>query len=130
MDDGTVIPDLDQKWTLGGAKVMEWAAGFIMFAICSELYSGPITRIMPALMIIWVSTTFSLAALRRKYPDEERGARNQIMVAFGFAPPGIPTPAAMQPFWSGGPVKKMKEGSYFEELKIAEILKKQDESEK
>jgi len=129
MDNGTVIPNLDQQWTLAGAKLMEWIAGFAMFIICSELYNGPVTRIMPVLMLIWFGTTLGLATLRRKYPDEERGARNQIMLAFGFAPPGIPTPAAIQPFWSGAPIKALKKDSYFEDLKIAEILPKREEKD-
>jgi hypothetical protein len=122
MDNGFVIPGLDQQWTLGGAKIMEWCAGFLMFIILSELSSTSPTRIMPYLMIIWLGTTFGLAALRKKFPDEERGVRNCIALAFGFSPLGVPTPAALQPFWSGAPVKDLRESCYFNQLKLAEII--------
>ncbi len=109
MDNGEVIQGLNEDWTLGGAKATEWMAGFMAFMVAQELiFHGPAPRYMPVLLAIWISATFTMAALRSRYEDEERGLRNQAMVAMGLPPPGLPTPAALQPFWSATPIKALK----------------------
>lgn len=114
MDNGEVIPGLNESWTLVGAKLSEWMAGFMALIIASEVFfPGKMAKSMPALMIVWIGTTFGLAAIRRMYPDEERGLRNHVLVAVGICPPGIPAPSALQPYWSGFPVKKMSANKKF-----------------
>jgi hypothetical protein len=122
VDNGEVIPGLNEEWTLGGAKLFEWIAGFMMFIIASELFFTNTGRAMPQLMMIWMATTFGLAALRRTVPDEERGVRNKVMTALGIAPPGIPAPASLQPYWSGAPMRHMKKDSLFVELQLDVVL--------
>lgn len=122
MDNGEVIMGLNEEWNLGGAKLGEWVAGFMMFIIASELFFTNMGRNMPWLMIIWVTTTFGLAALRRSFPDEERGIRNAAMTAAGFAPPGIPIPAALQPYWSGAPLKVLKKEALLVQLGLADVV--------
>ncbi len=122
MDNGEVIPGLNQDWTLGGAKVSEWIGGAMMFIIASELFFTNIGRNMPWLMLIWVSSTFGLAALRNGFPDEERGLRNAVMTSAGFSPPNTPTPAALQPYWSGAPVRALKSTSAFVQLGLEDVI--------
>lgn len=118
MDSGTEIPGLGEDWTFAGAKAMEWLAGLVAFMVVSELFHLKPAHSMPVLLLVWFGTTLGLAAIRRKFPDEERGVRNAAMVAVGFPPPGIPTPAKLQPYWSGRPVREMKGTSYFSQLKL------------
>jgi hypothetical protein len=122
VDNGEVIPGLNEEWTLGGAKLFEWIAGFMMFIIASELFFTNTGRAMPQLMAIWVCTTFGLAAGRRMFPDEERGVRNAALTALGISPPGIPTPASLQPYWSGAPLRELDESSLFRELQLDLVL--------
>lgn len=122
MDSGEVIPGLNEDWTLGGAKVAEWIGGFMMFIVASELLFDNIGRNMPQLLIIWISTTFGLAALRRSFPDEERGIRNSCLTAMGMPPPGIPIPAPLQPYWSGAPVRDMKQECEFTRLGLEAVF--------
>jgi len=123
MDNGEVIPGLNEGWTLAGAKPGEWIAGFMMLIIGSEvIFTDKITRAMPGLLMLWVGTTFGLAALRKLYPDEERGIRNHVMVLCGFPPPGIPTPSALQPVWSGFPIKRLPESKLFTKLGLERLF--------
>lgn len=124
MDNGEVIPGLNEGWTLGGAKVFEWISGLMMLLVCQEVvFTEKIARSMPLLMVIWVTTTFGLALLRRGFPDEERGLRNHVMVAVGIAPPKLPTPAALQPLWSGAPLRELDPKSKFSQFGLAEALR-------
>jgi hypothetical protein len=124
VDNGEVIPGLNEDWKLGGAKLFEWVAGLMMLIIAQELvFDEKISRSMPALMLIWVGTTFGLAALRQGFPDEERGLRNKAMTAVGIAPPGIPTPAILQPIWSAARQRELNPKSRLVELGIDEALK-------
>ena len=108
MDNGEVIPGLNEDWQLAGAKISEWVCGFMAFIICSEvLFTDKMARSMPLLLLIGALTVFGMAALRRTFPDEERGIRNAALTAVGVAPPGIPTPAALQPIWSGARVREL-----------------------
>ncbi len=114
MDNGEVIPGLNEDWMLAGAKLSEWVCGFMAFIICSEvIFTDKMARSMPLLLLVGAFTVFSMAALRRTFPDEERGIRNAAMTAVGVEPPGIPTPAALQPIWSGAPVRQLKATSKF-----------------
>lgn len=122
MDNGEVIPGLNEDWTLGGAKLFEWIAGFMMFIIASELFFTNIGRNMPYLMIIWVTSTFGLAGIRRAFPDEERGIRNYCMTAMGMPPPGIPAPSALQPYWSGAPMRQMGQEREYTRLGLSEVF--------
>jgi hypothetical protein len=130
MDNGEVIMGLNEEWNLGGAKLGEWIGGFMMFIIASELFFTNVGRNMPWLMGIWVGTTFGLAALRRSFPDEERGIRNAAMTAAGFAPPGIPAPAALQPYWSGAPLRVLKKETLLAQLGLTDVVDNEGVTEK
>lgn len=127
MDNGEVIQGLDQEWTLGGAKLFEWIAGFTMMLVLGSLVFTPVARYGPHLAIICVGTALGLAALRRMFPDEERGMRNAVMTAIGIAPPGIPTPAPLQPYWSGMPLKELAPNSEYMQLGLHEIFEGEDD---
>lgn len=124
MDNGEVIPGLNEEWTLGGAKLLEWTAGFSAFIISSEvIFAGqPMGKMMPWLMIIWTSTTFGLAALRRQFPDEEAGMRNWAMDIMGVKPPGIPAQASIQPLWSATPVHELSEHCWYNLLDLDQVF--------
>ena len=122
MDDGQVIPGLNEEWTFGGARLIEWMYGFVVFMIVQEVFGLKAASSMPILLGVWLTTTFGFAGLRKKYPDEDRGVRNNGMVALGFRPPGIPAPAAFQPYWSGMPVRNLHEQSEYKYLGIEEML--------
>ena len=129
MDNGEEIPGLNEDWTFAGAKVMEWVSGFSMFIIISAMLPMAPGKAMPLLLLSWVGTTFGLALVRKRFPDEERGVRNACMVELGFAPPGIPAPARIQPHWSGEPVRKFAVTSYYEQLELRRLFTKEDETE-
>ncbi len=122
MDDGYTIAGLNEGWTLGGARVMEWVSGFVMAMISTELLHLKMGTSGPMMAVVLIMTTFSLAGLRRQFPDEERGIRNAAMVGLGFEPPGIPSPAAFKPYWSGAPVRALSEKSYFVNLNLADLF--------
>jgi hypothetical protein len=126
MDDGYVLPGLNEQWTLGGAKLMEWIAGFCTALIFSEIFLTNVARSMPMLGLVLVGTTFGMATLRKQYPDEERGIRNAAMVAMGMPPPGIPAPASIQPNWSGAPMRGVQENSYYAQLGLVDVFGGQD----
>ncbi len=122
MDSGDEIPALNESWTLAGAKVGEWMAGFMTCLVVIELFHIRTARYSPVLAMVLLGTTILLATLRRLYPDEEKGMMNAAMVNCGFAPPGIPTPAQLQPLWSGGRVTSLPKTSYFEDLKLDAVI--------
>lgn len=129
MDNGEVIPGLNEDWTLGGAKLSEWMAGFVMLVISQEIIfggSGQMGKYMPMLMTIWLGTTFGLAALRRQFPDEERGVRNKVAASLGVTPPGLPPPARVAPRLSGMRMEKLDEEREFTELGLHDIFPKRD----
>lgn len=129
MDSGAEIPGLGESWTFAGAKAMEWVAGLVAFMVVSELFKINPAHSMPVLMLVWLGTTLGLASVRRRFPDEERGVRNAAMVALGFAPPGIPAPAKIQPYWSGIPVREMGKNSYWEQLDLGAVFDSLDADE-
>ncbi len=120
-NDSYVIPNLNEDWTLMGAKLNEWSCGLMSFLICSEFFDKP-ARAAPVLIGIMVGVTLGLAMLRRRFPDEEKGMRNFAFSSIGIAPPGIPTPANMQPTWSGAPLRALDESKEFVTLKLQEML--------
>ena len=129
MDNGEVIPGLDEDWSFAGAKAMDWTAGLVMMFIVSELFLKTPAQAMPILMMIWVTTTFGLAAIRRMFPDEERGLCNFVMTACGFSPPSIPSPAVLQPIWSGAPLRELDMTKPFVECGLDEIFYREEPEE-
>jgi hypothetical protein len=121
MDDGHVIPALNEDWSFAGAKLMEWMAGLTTAFLASTAVEKPAVW-MPFLVLIMIGTTLSLATLRKRFPDEERGVMNLLMTTCGFAPPGIPTPSRLQPRWSGGRIFTLKERALFMQLELDEII--------
>ena len=126
MDNGEEIPGLNEEWSLLGAKLMEWVSGLIMAMVCSELFGLKTGKTFPFVAIAFLATVFLLASLRRQFPDEERGIRNLVMVFLGFAPPGIPAPAAIESRWSGGPVRQAAPKSYYTELELEHLFDRVD----
>ena len=114
-DDGEVLQGLDEDWTFMGANAMEWACGLVVFVLISLFADSP-ARAMPFMLLGWVLTTTTLAAMRRGFPDQERGVRNAVCVACGFPPPGIPAPSVLQPVWSGCPAREVRPGTKFVQL--------------
>ena len=133
MDSGEEIPALNESWTLLGAKVSEWISGVTMgilvLVVCEEVFGIKGASVMPILLVVAVITTVTLASLRIKYLDEERGIMYRFLDAIGFPPPGIPTPASQQPEWSGCRVHALKEKSNFVQLGLEEIINLPDEKE-
>jgi hypothetical protein len=122
MDDGYVIPGLNENWTFGGAKPMEWAAGLVVMMIYVELFVTNMGKQMPFILMILVLVPMGLATLRKTYPDEEKGVANHTMSLLGIAPPLIPKPAMLQPNWSGLPIKTINPKKEFMELGLDEFL--------
>lgn len=111
-DDGEVLQGINEPWTFMGANAMEWACGLVVFLMIS-LFSDTPARAMPMMLTGWILTTVSLASLRNKFPDEERGTRNWLCTKVGVTPPGIPAPAQLQPLWSHMPVRELPETCKF-----------------
>lgn len=123
MDNGEEIPGLNEDWNFLGAKAMEWLAGFGMFIVVSELFfKGNLGEGVPFLLATWVLTTVTLANIRRRFPDEERGVANLFLLSLGFAPPSLPTPAVLQDRWSGLPVRSLDEHKEFVQLGLHDIF--------
>lgn len=120
MDNGDVIPCLNEDWSFAGCKMFEWLAGLMTSFLFSGMFEKPGTA-MPLLVIVWIGTTLSMAYLRRQFPDEERGVRNMCMVACGFPPPGIPAPSKLQPRWSGGRIGGVEPTSLYSQLGLEEL---------
>lgn len=120
-DDGEVLQGLDEDWTFMGANAMEWACGLVVFVMISLFADSP-ARAMPFMLLGWVLTTTTLAAMRRSFPDQERGVRNAVCVACGFPPPGIPAPSTMQPVWSGSPLRDLSPNTKFAQLGLEQMF--------
>jgi len=121
MDNGEVIPGLNENWTFAGANAMEWMSGFVVFIMSTEMFDK-ISRSMPLLIIIWLATTFFLASMRRMFPDEERGLRNFLMVKVGLTPMNLPDPSELQPLWAGTPMHSLRQGAHFNTLDLDGML--------
>src|SRR5262245_36973675 len=100
MDDGYVIPGLNENWTFAGARPMEWACGLVGAIVFQELFISNLGRSMPIVLAVLVLIPICMAMVRSTYPDEERGVRNHLMSLMGLEPPGIPRPSMIQPVWS------------------------------
>ncbi|MCB0328492.1 MAG: hypothetical protein KDD70_02480 [Bdellovibrionales bacterium] len=122
MDNGEVIPGMDEGWTFAGARVMEWGSGFVLAIMVQELFFSTPAKTMPLFLAILVGTTFGLAGLRKVFPDEERGVANYFMVQLGICPPGIPAPADIQPLWSGLPMQALDAKKEFVQLGLLEVF--------
>ncbi len=120
-DSGDVLPGLNEPWTFVGATLIEWAMGLVVFLMIS-LFSVSPSRAMPAMLIGWVSTTVTLAALRNSFPDEERGVRNLFMSSCGFPPIGIPAPALLQPVWSVAPLRELNNMKPYVQLGLDKVF--------
>jgi hypothetical protein len=119
---------LNEDWTFAGCKAMEWMAGLTMALMAGSAMHKP-ANAMPMLVLVMIGTTISLATLRKRFPDEERGVRNLCMVTLGFEPVGIPAPARLQPVWSGAPLRKLSEQCLYSQLELDEVINKDFESE-
>lgn len=115
MDNGEVIPGLNEDWTFLNCKVFEWMSGFMVALLASTLLDKP-AKAIPFLLLIMIGSTLTLSMLRRKFPDEERGVANLFFVSCGFPPPRIPTPAKLQPLWSGGRIRSVREETLYAQL--------------
>lgn len=122
MDDGYVIPRLNENWTFAGATPMEWCCGLVAGILLQELFLANMGRNMPLILMTIVGVPVIMATIRKTFPDEERGVRNALMVRLGFAPTDIPLPACMQPVWSGLPMRDMEEEREFIKLGLDEVL--------
>lgn len=129
MDDGHEIPGLNETWTFAGAKASEWVAGLAGMFIFTGVANINAARSMPLLLAVWLFTTFTVAMIRRRFPDEERGVRNCFMDALGFAPPGTPRQASLQPYWSGCRVQRLKEESWYRKLGLEEVFASEPEED-
>lgn len=129
MDDGHVIPALNEDWSFAGAKLMEWMAGLTTAFLCSNLFEKP-AHYMPLLVIIMIGTTLMLMTLRKRFPDEERGVMHLFMTTCGFAPPGIPAPSKIQPRWSGGRIAGMKSTCLYVQLGLDAVVNKPREDDR
>lgn len=129
IDNGHVIPGLNESWTLLGAKASEWMCGMVAFMLVYNIPDKPL-RFMPLFLGVFVGTAVAMAAIRKRFPDEEKGMRNYAAMTLGIQPPGIPAPSFMQPIWSGAPLRGLPEQSEFRQLGLMEVLDKmRDERE-
>ena len=128
MDNGEVIPGLNEDWTFAGASIFEWMSGFVAMILASSFFAKP-AQYGPLLIGVLITTSLSLAANRRRYPDEVRGLRNACMTAIGFDPPDIPTPASLQPYWSGAPLRDLAATTEFKQLGLDELFRRAPEKD-
>ena len=127
MDDGQVIPGLNEDWTFAGAKPMEWLSGLAAAIVFYEFFLRNLGRSMPLFIAVMIGVPILLANVRKLYPDEERGVRNALMTLMGLAPPGIPKPALLQPTWSGAPTYGLKNESLFVELGLDALFEREED---
>ncbi len=127
MDNGEEIQGLNESWTFMGAKAVEWIAGLSMMMVVSETFHLKAGASMPILLMFAVGTPLILAQIRKRFPDEERGLMNYVMDSLGFAPPGNPPQARIQPFWSGAPMSQIDDEKEFMKLGFNELFPNIDE---
>lgn len=127
MDNGEEIPLLNESWSFMGIRLNEWLAGFMVMMLIIAVTGASAPRVMPLVVVAGIVTAMAFGALRRQFPDEERGVRNYFMVLLGFTPPGVPTPSSLQPYWSGAPIRKLKKETRYQELDLDELFVKDDE---
>lgn len=134
MNGGSEIPALNESWTLLGAKITEWISGvtmgFLALLICEEFLGIKGAHVMPLLLLISLATTVTLASIRLRFLDEERGIMYSVLDKAGVPPPGIPKPASMQPYWSGARAMWVKDKSNFNQLRLIEVVNFKDGEDK
>jgi hypothetical protein len=121
MDNGEVIVALNEEWTFAGATILEWMSGFVAFLLSTTMFDK-ISRSMPLLLLIWVGTTFLLAAARKSFPDEEVGLRNALSVAVGVTPLGLPAPSCFNTYWSTCPMRELPKSAHYNTLQLDDII--------
>lgn len=129
MDNGEVIPGLNENWTLAGCKASELISGLMAGLVFQELFLSNLGQSMPMFITVVVGTPLLLSTWRRSYPDEERGLRNHLMTLLGVCPPGLPKPAFLQPRWSAAPLRGFIEGSEYIQLGLDQVFVAKDEEE-
>ena len=129
MDDGYEIPGLNEQWKFFGAKASEWMMGFTTGLLYLGTGHGKISRQMPMFIMILFGMTMFSKTLRERFPDEERGVRNQFCLWFGLNPPGIPAPAELQPIWSGAPLRELPENKEYIQLGLDKVFLKAAEGD-
>lgn len=122
MDSGEEIPMLNEQWEFAGCRLFEWVSGVMLLLLIFSVSGKAAPMMVPVGITVAIVAAKIFATLRKRFPDEERGVRNFFMVSMGFAPPFIPTPAALQPNWSGGRLKSLKETTRFKELGLDDIF--------
>ncbi|RMG44036.1 MAG: hypothetical protein D6719_02640 [Candidatus Dadabacteria bacterium] len=122
MDNGTVIPCLNESYTLLGAKISDWISGITVFMLAPEVLQMNLARSMPLFIGLGLAVVYGMVAIRSKFPDEERGICNAVMAAMGACPPGIPAPACVQPIWSGAPLREQDTESMYMKLGLDQIF--------
>ena len=124
MDNGYVIPGLNDKWTFAGADILEWGTGLLGAMVVYLLFDEPITFIISLILF-----PYSLAGLRMKFPDEHRGIVNALLVKIGIGPPGIPSPSSINKFFSGAPQKELNKMDDFRKLNLYCIFEESAEEQ-
>ena len=123
MDNGDVLPDLDKPVTFLGATVIEWGIGFAMFIIVSAFAPDKqVGRMLPFMLIGSIMTTYTVASLRKIFPDQEKGMRNYFSALIGIPPIGIPAPAVLQPIWSATLVKELPKNTEFMQIGLQRLF--------
>jgi len=122
MDNGEVIPNLDKPWEFLMARLHEWLSGMIFALIVNEILFTNTANAMPLIVSIMILSTYSLAMARLKFADGTRGFVNWCTVQMGVPPIGIPLPSALQPVWSGAPVRKLNTLSLYIDLGFDEFF--------
>lgn len=122
MDNGDEIPCLNDEWTFLGAQIGEWGAGFGAAMIFFQVFFAKAVYGVLVMVLIVVFVAVALSTLRKRFLDEHRGVKNYLCLSLGFAPPGIPTPAALQKNWSGFPIKDLNQRSNFIALGINDLF--------
>ena len=120
-DGGEVLQGLEEEWTFMGANLMEWICGIVVFLMIGSISSSTVQAI-PFMIAGFILTATTLASLRRMFPDEHRGVRNMLTSALGLPPVDIPPPSALQPLWSGCPVRELSQKSQYVQLGLDELF--------
>jgi hypothetical protein len=124
MDNGEELSMLNEPWTFMGVRLNEWIIGFMTMILILGITGAKGPGIMPIVIGAGVFCSYGAAILRSRFPDEERGLRNFAMLKLGFAPTGIPTPSELQPYWSGAPIRKLKDTTRYQELGLDDLFEK------
>jgi hypothetical protein len=122
MDNGEEIPLLNEQWEFAGARLNEWLSGFVVMVMIMASLGNGVPGFMPLIFLSCVITARSMATLRKRFPDEERGVKNYFITLLGFVPPSIPAPSSLQPFWSGAPTRALRANCQYIRLGLDELF--------